>query len=81
MALSMRVQQVVAEPDGLFSVYVQFYDTADGKVLAKKTVQGGTKAELKDALRPLWERGLEEHNSRPNLIALAQAVVDELMGE
>jgi hypothetical protein len=81
MALTIVVQQVVEEENGLYSVYVQFFDDQINRVLGKTVVQGRTKDELKNALRPKWEKALAAFSKKPNLVKIAQEAANELMAE
>lgn len=81
MALIMEVQQVVEEDDGTYSVYIKFLDNADQRILGKLTIQGATKTELKDKLRPKWQAALAIYSEKITLKNIAQQAVNELMNE
>lgn len=81
MALTMQVQQVTEEEDGTYTVYINFIDDVDARILGKLSIQGQTKQELKDKLRPKWQTALVKYGEKTQLKNIAQAAVNELMQE
>ena len=81
MALTLKVQQVVKEPDGIYSVYAEAVEDITGKVVDRKCVQGSTKEEIKDALRPSWEALKTSHANKQIILALAEEALAELEAE
>lgn len=70
----------IHKEDGLITVYVKF-KTASGEVVEKNSVQGKTKAEIKEKIRPLLRRAREDHGKSETLKSLAAQAIDELNRE
>jgi len=79
--LTMELGAITREPDGTYTVSVRAVRDTDGKVAGQKTFQANSAAELKDAIKPVFEALVAAEKSRENIRTIAQGVLDEIMME
>ena len=81
MALEMKCVKIYKEEDGRITVNVDLIESEDGTVLGRKTFQGTTKEELKNMIRPVWQKMKTNYDNHPSLLAIANEALDEIEAE
>jgi len=81
MTIGLRLQQITVDGDGIYSVYAEAYDIDTDKVIKRKCVQGKTKEEIKDALRPYWQKVKAGYDKHQLIKTIAKAALSELEAE
>ena len=81
MAITIKIQQVVEEKDGRYTVYINAV-RGDGTVIIRgKTFQCTNAAELKTAIKPRFEALVLMEERKEQIRAIAQSVIEEIMSE
>jgi len=81
MAILLKLQQVVEEEGGKFSVYVQAVREGNNELIKKKCFQVSDGAELKALVKPLFESLVNSEKQKDQKLVIAQGILDEIMEE
>ena len=81
MPITIQLQQVTEESDGLYNVTVNAFRDNGDLVISGKTFQCRTAAELKDKIKPKFEQLIAVEKKKELIRSLAQGVIDEILEE
>ena len=81
MAITIQLQQVTEEPDGVYTVTINATRDNGDLVISGKTFQCRTAAELKNKIKPKFERLIAIEQKKEMIRNLAQSVIDEILQE
>jgi len=80
--ITIELQQVVDEGNGIYTVVVNAVDNVSGKTLISgKTFQGTSAMELKAAIKPQFEKLIAIEQKKATIRSIAQGVIDEILNE
>lgn len=81
MALTIELQQVIKNDDGIFSVYLRVV-RADGTMVGKpRELQAESADQLKVIVTSIFKKLVKTEKNREAIRAIAQGVIDEIMAE
>jgi len=81
MAITLQLQQVSAEENGVYTVTVNALRDNGDVLISGKTFQCKTAAELKDKIKPKFEKLIAIEQKKDLIRSLAQGVIDEILEE
>jgi len=81
MAITIQLQQVAEEEDGIYTVTINALRDNGDVVISGKTFQCRTAAELKDKIKPKFEKLIAAEQKKELIRSLAQGVIDEILNE
>ena len=81
MAITIQLQQVTEEEDGTYTVTINALRDNGDVVASGKTFQCRTAAELKDKIKPKFEKLIAIEQKKEMIRNLAQSVIDEILNE
>jgi len=81
MAITLQLQQVSAEENGVYTVTVNALRDNGDVLISGKTFQCKTAAELKDKIKPKFEKLIAIEQKKELIRSLAQGVIDEILEE
>lgn len=81
MAITIQLQQVTEEDDGVYTVTVNALRDNGDVLISGKTFQCKTAAELKDKIKPKFEKLIAIEQKKDLIRSLAQGVIDEILEE
>jgi len=81
MAITIVLQQVMEEQDGVYTVVINALRDNGDVVISGKTFQCRTAAELKDKIKPKFEKLIATEQKKEMVRNLAQGVIDEILEE
>jgi len=81
MGIKIELQQVVPKDDGSLTVYVNFIDNITNKRLKQICVESENEAGIKDAVRPYFQRIIQEQADKNILLTSVQNVLTEIEQE
>jgi len=81
MAITIQLQQVTEEPDGVYTVTVNAVRDNGDMVISGKVFQCRNAAELKAAIKPKFEQLVAVEKKKVLIRTLAQTVIDEILIE
>jgi len=81
MAITLQLQQVSAEENGVYTVTVNALRDNGDVLISGKTFQCKTAAELKDKIKPKFEQLIAVEQKKELIRSLAQGVIDEILEE
>ena len=81
MAITIQLQQVTEEENGVYTVTINALRDNGDVVISGKTFQCRTAAELKDQIKPKFEKLIAIEQKKETIRNLAQSVIDEILQE
>lgn len=81
MAITIQLQQVTEEDDDVYTVTVNALRDNRDVLISGKTFQCKTAAELKDKIKPKFEKLIAIEQKKDLIRSLAQGVIDEILEE
>jgi hypothetical protein len=81
MAITIQLQQVTEENDGVYTVTVNALRDNGDVLISGKTFQCRTAAELKDKIKPKFKKLIAIEQKKELIRSLAQGVIDEILNE
>ena len=81
MAITIQLQQVIEEENGVYTVIVNALRDNGDVLISGKTFQCRTAAELKAKIKPKFEKLIAVEQKKDLIRRLAQGVIDEILGE
>jgi len=81
MAITIQLQQVTEEEDGAYTITINAIRDNGDLVISGKTFQCRTAAELKNQIKPKFEKLIAIEQKKELIRSLAQGVIDEILEE